>query len=205
MTMTTVQIPPADTIEHDVFGYAFVTSRLPLVLDREAHVRFDVLWELRPERFHEITQPFTGKSIPLPRWQQAYGHDYRYTGNVNRALPVPPVLEPYLAWVRGAFDPRLNGLLLNWYDADKRHYIGPHRDSTTGLVEGTRIVTISIGARRSFRFRRAKGKGFVDFLASHGTVFVLPWVTNRHLKHAVPHRAADTGRRISITARAFVS
>ena len=80
MTMTTVQIGPADTIEHDVFGCAFVTSRLPVELEREAYARFEELWTLRPERFHEITQPFTGKSIPLPRWQQAYGRDYCYSG-----------------------------------------------------------------------------------------------------------------------------
>jgi len=201
--MTTVQGAPVGAVERDVFGYPFVTCRLPVELDREAHALFEELWELRPERFHEITQPFTGKSIPLPRWQQAYGHDYRYTGNVNRALPIPPILKSYLLWAREMFDPRLNGLLLNWYDVALRHYIGPHRDSTTDLVEGTPIVTISLGATRVFRLSPAKGKGFVDFEAAHGTVFVLPWETNRHLKHAVPHRAKDVGRRISITARAF--
>jgi alkylated DNA repair dioxygenase AlkB len=189
--------------EYDVFGYRFVTSRLPVELDHDGRVRFEELWSLHPERFHEITQPFTGKRIPLPRWQQAYGCDYRYTGNVNRALPIPAMLEPYLAWVQAAFDARLNGLLLNWYDGAKRHYIGPHRDSTSGLVEGAPIVTISLGAGRSFRLRPVKGKGVLPFDATHGTVFVLPWESNLHLRHDVPHRAKDAGRRISITVRAF--
>ena len=201
--MATVQIAPADTVEHDVFGYPFVTCRLPVELVRQGRERFEELWNLHPAEFYEMRQPGTGKTIPVPRWQQAYGRDYRYSGNVNRALPVPPILAPYLGWVRGAFDARLNGLLLNWYDAALEHRIGPHRDSTIGLVEGTPIVTISLGARRSFRLRPAKGKGFVDFDATHGTVFVLPWETNRQVKHSVPHRAADAGRRISITARAF--
>jgi alkylated DNA repair dioxygenase AlkB len=150
-----------------------------------------------------MRQPGTGLTVPVPRWQQAYGRDYRYIGNVNLALPIPPILEPYLAWMRSVFDARLNGLLLNWYDAELAHRIGPHRDSIDGLVEGTPIVTISLGAARMFRLSPAKGKGFVDFEAVHGTVFVVPWETNRHLKHAVPHRATDTGRRISVTARAF--
>ena len=201
--MAIARFPPTDAVQHDAFGYPFVTCRLPDGPEREGREGFEELWNLHPARFHEITQPFTGKSIPLPRWQQAYGHDYRYTGNVNRALPIPPILEPYLAWVREAFDRRLNGLLLNWYDAALRHYIGPHRDSTSGLVEGTPIVTISLGARRSFRLRPMRGKGFVDFEATHGTVFVLPWESNLQLKHDVPHRARDVGRRISITARAF--
>jgi len=140
--------------------------------------------------------------IPLPRWQQAYGRDYRYTGSVNRAPPVPALLQPYLAWARQHVDTRFNGLLLNWYDAIRRHYIGPHRDSTAGLIEGTPIVTISLGATRLFRLR-PKGGAFVDFAATDGSVFILPWATNLGVKHAVPHRAADTGRRISITIRAF--
>jgi alkylated DNA repair dioxygenase AlkB len=172
-------------------------------MSRDAEARLEELWALHPAEFYEMRQPGTGATIPVPRWQQAYGRNYRYSGNVNRALPVSPMLELYLAWVRSAFDARLNGLLLNWYDAELAHRIGPHRDSIAGLVEGTPIVTISLGAARIFRLSPAKGKGFVDFEAAHGTVLVVPWETNRHLKHAVPHRATDTGRRISVTARAF--
>lgn len=190
-------------VEHRLFGrYSFITARLPEELDRDARARFGELWALHPAEFYQMRQPGTGAAIPVPRWQQAYGRDYRYSGNVNRALPIPPILEPYLAWVRGALDGRLNGLLLNWYEAERKHRIGPHRDSTAGLIEGSSIVTISLGATRVFRLS-AKGERSVAFDAAHGSVFVLPWETNRHAKHGVPHRAADSGRRISITARAF--
>jgi alkylated DNA repair dioxygenase AlkB len=193
-----------DAREHVLFErYSLFTARLPAELDREAHSRFEELWALHPERFHEITQPFTGKTIPLPRWQQAYGRDYRYTGSVNRALAIPPILEPFLAWARALFDRRLNGLLLNWYDAAQRHYIGPHRDSTVGLMVGAPIVTVSLGAPRTFRLRPLRGQGFVDFAAMHGSVFVLPWESNLDLKHEVPLRKSARGRRISITLRAF--
>jgi alkylated DNA repair dioxygenase AlkB len=194
---------PERLVEHRIAGrFSIFTTRLPEGLQHAGQARFAELWALHPEHFHAITQPFTGKTIPLPRWQQAYGRDYRYTGSVNRALPVPVLLEPYLAWVRRHVDTRLNGLLLNWYDATVRHYIGPHRDSTAGLIEGAPIVTISLGAMRLFRLR-PKGGAFVDFPAVDGSVFILPWATNLGVKHAVPHRAADTGRRISITIRAF--
>lgn len=203
--MATVQMVPTDAVEHDVFGYSFLTCCLPIELDRAGRERFEELWALHPAEFYEMRQPGTGKTIPVPRWQQAYGRDYQYSGNVNRALPIPPILEPYLVWVRNAFDARLNGLLLNWYDAELAHRIGPHRDSIAGLVEGAPIVTISLGAARVFRLSPAKGKGFVDYEMAHGAVFVLPWETNRRLKHAVPNRTRDTGRRISITLRAFDS
>jgi alkylated DNA repair dioxygenase AlkB len=190
-------------IEHRIAGrFPVFTARLPDELRRAGQASFAELWELRPRHFHTITQPFTGRTIPLPRWQQAYGRDYRYSGGVNRALPVPPLLEPYLAWACRHCDARLNGMLLNWYDAALRHYIGPHRDSVVGLIEGTPIVTVSLGATRLFRLR-PKGGEFADFPAADGSVFILPWETNLNVKHAVPHRAGDTGRRISITIRAF--
>jgi alkylated DNA repair dioxygenase AlkB len=171
--MAMVHIAPPDAVEQLVFGCAFVTCRLPVDLNREGRERFDDLWALHPAVFYETRQPGTGLTVPVPRWQQAYGRDYRYSGNVNRALPIPPILEPYLAWMRSVFDARLNGLLLNWYDAELAHRIGPHRDSIAGLVEGTPIVTISLGAARMFRLSPAKGKGFVDFEAVHGAVFVV--------------------------------
>jgi len=179
-----------------------LASRLPDALAEDALEHFQELWGLRPATFHEITQPFTGKRIPLPRWQQAYGHDYRYTGAVNRALLMSELLKPYLEWTQ-QIDRRLNGLLLNWYDADLRHYIGPHSDSTSGLVSGTPIITISLGATRSFRLRARNAKEFKEFEACHGCVFIMPWETNIRIKHEVPHRKGSWGRRISITARAF--
>jgi alkylated DNA repair dioxygenase AlkB len=199
----TTTLGAEDLVEHRIAGrFSFFTTRLPEQLGRAAQERFAELWALHPQHFHAIAQPFTGRTIPLPRWQQAYGRDYRYTGSVNRALPVAPLLAPYLAWARQRLDARLNGLLLNWYDAALRHYIGPHRDSIAGLIEGAPIVTISLGATRLFRLR-PKGGAFVDFPAADGSVFVLPWETNLAVKHAVPHRAGDIGRRISITIRAF--
>jgi alkylated DNA repair dioxygenase AlkB len=202
--MTTVLSTITCAVQHVVFDrYAFLTSCLPVALDCNAHRVFEELWALHPAEFYEMRQPGTSKMIPVPRLQQAYGHDYRYSGNVNRALPIAPILAPFLTWAQATFDGRLNGLLLNWYDAELAHRIGPHRDSTSGLVEGSHIVTISLGATRVFRLSPGKGKGFVDFEAEHGTVFVLPWETNLHVKHSVPHRACDIGRRISITLRAF--
>ena len=192
--------------EHRVFEqHILLATRLPDELDHYAAAHFTKLWGMHPAAFHEITQPFTGKRIPLPRWQQAYGHDYHYTGTTNRALPVDDILEPFLVWTQQKFDDRLNGLLLNWYDAAQRHYIGAHSDSIVDLITETPIVTISLGSTRTFRLRPKRGTGFTDFEAGHGTVFILPWDTNLHIKHEVPHRKHSDGQRISITMRAFVA
>ena len=188
---------------HEIFGHLFVSTHLPPELDEFARSHLPDLWDLHPTTFPSIRQPFTGKIIPLPRWQQAYGRNYAFTGSVNAALPIPPILDPFLRFAQGELDPRLNGLLLNWYDADQHHYIGAHSDSIVGLVKGTPIVTITVGATRTFRLRPRKGPAFVDFPASHGTVFVMPWETNLNTRHEVPWLKSATGRRISITARAF--
>ena len=67
-----------------------------------------------------------GRWVAIPRWQQAYGADYHFSGQTNKAMPVPPILAPLQAWAQDAIDPRINGLLVNWYDADLKHYIGAH-------------------------------------------------------------------------------
>jgi alkylated DNA repair dioxygenase AlkB len=197
--MTTKHLPNFQS--HEVFGHPFLVGRLPPNLDELATARFEDIWSLHPEQSNEIL--IHGRMVAIPRYQQAFGRDYHFSGTVNEALPVPELLAPFLEWVCQSIDPRLNGLLLNWYDAHLHHYIGAHRDSREGLVVGSPIVTISIGAERAFRLRPFKEKGFRDFEAEHGSVFVMPWETTLAVKPEVPHQASRTGRRISITARAF--
>lgn len=117
---------------------------------------------------------------------------------------MPENLAPLLTWACQTIDPRLNGILLNWYDASQAHYIGKHRDSRTNMIEGAPIVTISLGSERVFRLRPWRREGAVlDFAAVNGAVFVMPYDTNLAWTHEVPHSARCTGRRISVTLRAL--
>jgi len=166
-------------------------------------VGFEELWNLHPPDFHELLMH--GRLVKTPRWQQAYGHSYEYTGSRNNALPVPPTLQPFLVWARANVDERLNGLLLNWYDGKADHYIGKHRDSRKGLVPDTPIVTISRGEERVFRLRPWGGQGYKDTLVTDGTALVMPWATNLAWTHEVPKMKKYRGRRISVTLRAFTA
>jgi alkylated DNA repair dioxygenase AlkB len=181
-------------------GHLFHVGPLPEPLHADEQ-GFESLWSMHPDEYHRIM--IHGREVETPRWQQAYGEDYHYTGQVNKALPLPASLEPLLAWAHSAIDPRLNGLLLNWYDGRLDHYIGAHRDSTTLMMPGAPIVTVSLGEERTFRLRPWKGKGYRDFRAADGAVFILPYATNEAWTHEVPHSARRRGRRISITLRAF--
>jgi len=182
-------------------GHTLLAGRLPdrLIPDEPG---FEALWNLHPNEYHEIKMH--GRLVKTPRWQQAYGKDYRYTGRLNRAMPVPDLLGSYLTWARDTIHPRLNGLLLNWYDGRRGHYIGRHRDSPAGMIRDTPIVTMSLGEERTFRLRPWRGDGKVDFPVTHGTVMVMPYATNQFYTHEVPASKRLTGRRISITLRAFV-
>jgi alkylated DNA repair dioxygenase AlkB len=183
-------------------GLTFLTGTLPPELAWDPS-RFEAVWALHPTNKHVIQMP--GGPVETPRWQQAYGADYHYTGRTNVALPVPEVLHPLREWARAAIEPRLNGLLLNWYEG-AGHYIGEHHDSTRDMVPDTPIVTVSFGETRVFRLSRDAGgvKAKRDFPATDGAVFVLPYATNLAWKHSVPKSARYTGRRISVTLRAFV-
>jgi alkylated DNA repair dioxygenase AlkB len=127
---------------------------------------FETLWQMHPDGFHEIQ--IQGLLVKTPRWQQAYGKDYRYTGRVNKALPIPLILNLFLRWSKENVSDALNGILLNWYDASLGHYIGPHRDSIKNMVSGSLIVTISFGEERIFRlrpWRHKRGDTVADFAA----------------------------------------
>ncbi len=100
-------------------GHRFFIGRLPQELGPNV-AGFEALCVLHPDDYHVLQ--IHGRPLKTPRWQQAYGADYHYTGRTNAALPVPAELEPFRDWARRAVDARLNGLLLNWYDGDLGHY-----------------------------------------------------------------------------------
>lgn len=182
-------------------AHRLFVGKLPPDL-RATHDQFETLWAMHPAAYHQILMH--GKMVATPRWQQAYGKDYHYTGQVNNALPIPPLLQPLLAWCQ-SLDKRLNGLLLNWYDGARGHYIGKHRDSTRHLEPNSPIVTISLGDSRTFRLQPYKGTDWQDFEAADGVVFVMPSATNQAWTHEITKSKRCLGRRISVTARAFVN
>lgn len=164
--------------------------------------KFQETWDLHPPQYH--TLKIMGKDVLTPRWQQSYGKNYRYTGSQNNALPIPENMFHFLAWSQENIDPRLNGILLNWYDGNKDHYIGAHRDDTRDLCDGSPIVTISLGQERIFRMRPYQEKGFKDLTVKNGEVVVVPWNTNKSWTHEVPNFKRYQERRISVTLRAYL-
>lgn len=198
-------------------GHYIWVGRLPSGLVGETPAMeqeaFERLWDLRTER--PMIRP-RGRFVEAPRWQQAYGRDYTFSGQTAEALPIPARLMPFLSWGKESIDTRLNGILLNWYAArggvigegrrsKDGDYIGPHRDKWQELVEGSPIVTISLGDARVFRMRGYRDTAVYDFPVSSGMVIAMPFATNLSFTHEVlKPRRGESGRRISITLRAFL-
>jgi len=175
-------------------------SRLPPKL-RWCPAQFDAFWKVHPHGFHEVRM--FGRLVAVPRWSEAYGQDYRYSGTLHRASPLPDMLTPLLSWSKMKVDGRLNGVLVNWYDGSLGHKMGAHRDDEKELVAGAPIVTISFGEARTFRLRRWQGRDRHDIEVADNSVLVLPYATNIAFTHEVPASKQRMGRRISVTLRAF--
>jgi alkylated DNA repair dioxygenase AlkB len=182
--------------------HTFLTGVLPVEQRFDASA-FESLWRLHPIAYHEIVMG--GRKVLTPRWQQAFGLDYRYSGRINRALPIPPLLQPLLSWASNNIDARLNAILVNWYDGARGHYMGRHRDTMNKLLKDAPIVTISFGEERIFRLRPRGGTGHTDFVSRDGAVFVMPYETNREWTHEIPRLKKYLGRRVSVTLRGFMT
>jgi alkylated DNA repair dioxygenase AlkB len=165
--------------------------------------QFERLWELHPKKFP--TCMIYGREMAMPRWHQAFGRNHRFSGITREASPVNADLAPYLAWAHQAIDGELNGLLVNWFDGKLGHYIGKHRDSEIGIQEGSSYVTISFGETRILRLRKWKGSDRLDFPVENGSIAIIPYATNRAWTHEIPKSKRASGRRISVTMRAFNS
>lgn len=181
-------------------GSPFYCGCLPEELLWDDHT-FEEVWRLHPTTKPRIRM--INKEVEIPRWQQAYGADYHFSGQTSRALPAPRCCcrsgtgrgRPLIPGSTGSCSTGMRG----------RPTTSAHHDSTRGMAAGAPIVTVSFGETRVFRLSRGSGavRRVRDFPAPAGTVFILPQDTNEVWKHAVPKSGRHRGRRISVTLRAF--
>lgn len=172
------------------------------LLAYEADYDWQTIWDAHPVEQMKVT--IYDRETSVPRWVQAYGKDYAYSGQVATALPTPDWLVPFFDCAK-KISPAVNGALVNWYDGGLKHRIGAHRDNESDLQEGSDIITISLGEERVFRFRKFKAKEPpIDLIVKDKSVLVIPWDTNMAYTHEVPHFARYTGKRVSVTFRTFI-
>jgi alkylated DNA repair dioxygenase AlkB len=163
---------------------------------------FQNIWNAHPSEQMKVL--IYNKQVVTPRWVQAYGRDYAYSGQVAQSLPIPDWLEPFFQKAKD-ISSTINGALINWYDGSLKHKIGAHRDNESDLMIGSDIITISLGEERIFRFRKFKTKEPpIDLVLKDRDILVIPWKTNIQYTHEVPHFAKYKDKRISLTFRTFL-
>eukprot|EP00927_Polykrikos_kofoidii_P053957 TRINITY_DN48470_c0_g1_i1.p1 TRINITY_DN48470_c0_g1~~TRINITY_DN48470_c0_g1_i1.p1 ORF type:complete len:352 (-),score=46.97 TRINITY_DN48470_c0_g1_i1:68-1036(-) len=178
--------------------------------------RFDALWNKHPRDLGKCR--LFGREVEFKRYQQAFGADYEFSGQVARAAPLTAEAAPEVFFVKEALrgwlsqsGPELRDLhygacLVNWYDGGG-HSIGAHADTERGLVRQSPIFALSWGASRIFRIspkRRGEGR-HVETELNDGDLIIMGGSCQRTHKHEVPRSKKHPGRRISLTFRCFES
>ena len=176
---------------------------------------------MRPSKAHRGI--LMGRMIDFPRRCQAFGQDYAFSGQLSEAVPLAhahPLVRRVVISMQEQSDAH-KGVLLNWYDAASKDYIGPHSDDEGALIPDAPIFSLSWcspGHFRRFRLTaRAErdqallptvggiGQGVIPL--RNGCLIVMGGRCQKTHKHEImPVRkklGEDSGHRINLTLRAF--
>jgi len=200
---------------------SWVTSTLLKKELRPTKAEIEELWLLKPADKGIIM--IAGKSIRTPRYSQTYsdeGKPYIFSGTEHPALPIPPLLQRYLAYAneecasilkKHYSDRKFNMVFVNWYP-DGHHYIGYHSDDEKQLFKNakgeTLVFSISFGQERKFLVKskekkRVKEKTLSLALPNYGVV-LMGGLCQTNYKHSVPKtEIKGVGRRLNLTFRIF--
>ena len=148
------------------------------------------------------------KVIP---WQNGFstrkvcniGCDYTYSGRTVKGYPfsVYKPLEKLIDKVNTHLGTNFNSILLNWYPANSRVGIWPHKDDEPELVKGSKVLSISLGESCNF-ILEGQGERIVVEL-NDGDVFMMGNNCQQYYKHGI-NKVVMTSDRISLTFREFI-
>lgn len=140
-----------------------------------------------------------GRSVPLPRLHQWYGHmTYDWSGIRMPSRPMPSAIVALRAAVEAATGASFNGVLLNCYRTGSDS-VGWHADDEAGIV-GDVIASVSLGAERDFCLRRNDSGDKLTIALDSGSLLVMSGETQKKWQHSLPKRR-EAGPRINLTFR----
>lgn len=174
---------------------------------------FQKLAEQKPKERGQVL--IYGKKIDVPRTQKSYLKDYTFSGIKHSSQKeLSPELEEFFTWsntldVSKNDTGKFNQLFVNWYE-NGNEYIGPHSDDESELKKKSEILSISLGATRTFRIRCKKTKEIKeDIELKHGDVVVMKPKMQKYWTHEIVKIGGNKGKkvsmRINITLRKFKS
>lgn len=170
------------------------------VLPDKYVMNFEFLKQLQPLTQDTIT--LFGKTHQVPRYQQAYGKDYKFSNAISVALPIPTEFSDLLQFFNEKYKCNFNAMLLNWYP-NGQYYIGMHSDDEKQIIKNSPIVTISFGESRKFVTQEKVSKAKETYIMNDKDVIVMCGEFQKTHKHGVPKQLKVKNMRISVTLRCF--
>lgn len=154
--------------------------------------------------FQSVMQDTCWNTRMRSRATASFGIPYNYNGMTYARTGMPSTLREIARQVSPYIGANANSCLANLYsDGDAR--LGFHVDNAEGLVAGTGIAILSLGATRTMLFQSIEDcDRHVRQELAPGSLLVLTPALQRMWKHSIPH-APLAGPRISLSFRALTT
>lgn len=175
-------------------------------------VWYGEMWSAHPRILTQIN--IAGRCVNLPRFVQAFGRDYAFSGQVAKGARVdsnPTVCNLVRAissiMVASGSDLVYDSCLVNWYNPD--HYIGPHSDAVVDLVPLSPIFSLTWGCLRTFRLTPRNGQHAravsksLKLKLNDGDMLVMGGECQSTHVHELLREKDISGTRINFTFRCF--
>jgi alkylated DNA repair dioxygenase AlkB len=168
----------------------------------EANTLFESLKNSIEWQQHHIK--LFGKIHPAPRLSAWYGDEhahYAYSGISLKPLPFTPTLQDLRIRLENELNIKLNSVLANLY-RDGNDSMGWHADDENTLGANPKIVSINLGATRTFLLKHKFDKSLKFKLELfHGSLLFMHGSLQQNWLHCVPKTQKKVGERINLTFR----
>lgn len=166
-----------------------------------ASLYFDRL--LKETGWRHETLKLWGKQMPQPRltaWYGDAGTTYSYSGLRLAPYPWTLLLDQIRQDIQALTGDSFNSVLLNLY-RDENDSVSWHSDNETELGVQPVIVSLSLGATRTFRLRHKTKDHRIALDLQQGSLLRMAGLTQKYWTHAVLKEKTRCGARINLTFR----
>ena len=144
-----------------------------------------------------------GKLIKMRRksaWYASNGRSYTYAGLSRFGEPWTEDLIIIKKRISTVFGVDYNSCLANYY-LDGQDGMGYHSDNEKALNPNSSIISISLGAPRTMKFKHNKDQFQKEKLLESGSLLRMSPPLQEFWKHAIPKSASVKQARINLTFR----
>lgn len=195
-------LPLKDTVHslHSLFepheeNYDLLIGKFTF-LPNEKETLFNLPLQIRPEI------SIMGRTVRQNRDVQFFSDEvdhYFYSGREAKSQPLTNELRSVMNRVNSIFSDHYNGILVNRYN-DGTQTIGKHRDAERDLGKNG-VVSISLGATRTFRIRDASGGIVLDYPVEDEDIMIMAGDFQSYFTHEVIADKKVKEPRVSLTFR----